>query len=426
MKKPSPKIKLDDTTGLPILSSVYKHIENHFKERDEAGFLYFDIVNFRGLEEKFGFMKCRDILKTVGETLTSQKGKLYRDQDLVVVGGKGLDYFVLFLFSPPRKKKSFANHDLKLISARIHQKLKNVATEKAHELEIKDGVDFHTGYTVIKADPFMDVERLIYEARKEAGFKAQLEEVMVQFIANITHELRTPLTSIKGYAETLLEGAMDNPELCARWLKVIYDESGRLERLINDLLDLSMLEAEQVELDFKKIDIRQVINTVISILIPQAAKGNVKIAVKFEEDIPLVVVDEDRIKQVLVNLIHNAIKYSPPGTVVGIGLKKLEREIEISISDEGPGIPKNHLHRIYERFYRVEKDRRKGRGLGLAIAQHIVEIHGGTIGASSKVGKGSTFFFTLPTDFIFPAEVEDDEINDDDVLDEEDFDEEGS
>jgi signal transduction histidine kinase len=400
------KFKYDDLTGLPILTDVYSHVKTQLVNRDEVGFLYFDVVNFRGLEEKYSYQKCQNLLKLIGMTLKKQKGKLYRDEDLVVVGGKGLDYFVLFLFSPPRRKDSFANHDLKLISTRIKQKLKNVIDENADILGIDEEIDFHTGYTVIKDDPYMEMERLIYEAKKEAGFKAQLEEIMVQFIANISHELRTPLTSIKGYTETLLEGAMTDANLCERWLQIIYDESQRLERLINDLLDLSMLEAEQVELQFKSIDIRELIKNVMSILHPLAVKEEIELALT-SEDVPNVIVDEDRMKQVLLNLIHNAVKYSPKGDCVKIEVKKLVREVQVSISDKGVGIPQNHLNRIFERFYRVEKDRAGktgGRGLGLAIARHIVEVHGGTIGANSNPGEGSTFYFTIPTDLVFPRD----------------------
>lgn len=404
MSKTDIKTVYDEFTNLPILSSVYKQIDTQLKKRDEVGFLYFDIINFRWLEEKYGYGKCSELLKLVGNTLKRQKGKLYRDEDLVVAGGKGLDYFVLFLFSPPRKKEKFANHDLKLISTRIKQKLEHVIGEHNDELQIDEEIDFHTGYTVIKEDPYMEVERLIYEAGREAGFKAQLEEIMVQFIANVSHELRTPLTSIKGYAETLLDGAMTDAELCHRWLQIIYDESQRLERLINDLLDLSMLEAEQVELHFKSVDMREVIDRVISVLHQLATKENIGIETDYEENLPLVFVDEDRMKQVLLNLIHNAVKYSPEGSNVIIEVSKMEREIQVSITDQGTGIPQNHLDRIFERFYRVEKDKTGktgGRGLGLSIARHIVEIHGGTIGATSRPGNGSTFRFTIPLEPIF-------------------------
>lgn len=401
--------KSDHLTGLPYLSSSYDIIQKELSEKEEVGFLYFDIIQFRYLEEKYGYEKCQRLLELIGQTLRRQRGLLYRDQDLVVVGGKGLDYFILFLFSPPRRKDHFANHDLKLISTRIRQKLKHVIDEHSDELGIEEEVDFHTGYTVIKEDPHMEVERLIYEARKEAGFKSKLEDIMVQFISNVSHELRTPLTSIKGYAETLLEGAIEDPELRVRWIRIIYDEAQRLERLINDLLDLSMLEAEQVDLHFKPININKVVEQVISILHPLAAKEDVRVVSHLPDDEQEVIADEDRMKQVLLNLIHNAIKYSPRGEEVTIFSRKLERELEIDITDRGCGIPRKHLDKIFEQFYRVEKDRAEkaaGRGLGLAIARHIVESHGGTIGVRSSKGEGSTFYFTLPLDTIYPIDKE--------------------
>jgi signal transduction histidine kinase len=404
-KKQNPVI--DELTGLPILSSVYKRIEEELNNKQQVGFLYFDVVQFVQLEEKYSHQKCRELLKIIGETLQMQRGHLYRDEDLVVVGGQGIDYFVLFLFSPPRRKEHFANHDLKLISTRIKQKLQNVINERSDEIGIEESIDFHTGYTVIKKDPHMQVERLIYESRKEAGFKAQLEEIMIQFISNVSHELRTPLTSIKGYTETLLEGAMSDEQLCQRWLSIILDEAQRMERLINDLLDLSMLEAEQVEMNFKQVDLKKLTTNVIEILHPLAAKEDVKLSAKFTDDFPYVIVDEDRLKQVLLNLIHNAIKYSPRGQEVCVQGKKLVREVEITITDKGCGIPQVHLNKIFEQFYRVDKNqmgKAAGRGLGLAIARHIVESHGGTIGAYSERGEGSTFYFKIPLDLIKPTE----------------------
>jgi signal transduction histidine kinase len=395
---------VDDLTGLPVLSSAYDRIQKEINQNDQVGFLYFDIVEFCQLEEKYSFLKCRELLRLIGETLKKQRGLLYRDEDLVVLGGKGLDFFILFLFSPPRRKENFTNHDLKLISTRIKQKLQHVIDENSDILGISEDIEFHAGYTVIKKDPHMNIERLIHEARKEAGFKSQLEEIMIQFISNVSHELRTPLTSIKGYTETLLEGAMADPELCQRWLEIIYDEAERLERLINDLLDLSMLEAEQVELNFKKMDICRTIQNVCAILHPLAAKENVSISFDFCEDIPQIVADEDRMKQVLLNLVHNAIKYSPRDNNICIQvIKANEHQIKVNISDHGCGIPRKHLDKVFERFYRADKQhigKAAGRGLGLAIARHIVESHGGTIGAISKKGTGSTFYFTLPMDLV--------------------------
>jgi signal transduction histidine kinase len=394
------QFKMDELTGLPILGSVYEKVKKKLDTTEEVGFLYFDVIDFRQLEEKYSIVKCRELLRLIGQTLREQRTKLYRDEDLMVSGGTGMDFFVLFLFSPPRKKESFSNHDLKLISTRIKQKLQAVIDENSDLLGISDPVDFHTGYTVIRKDPYMTIERLVYEARKEAGFKSKLEEIMIRFISNVSHELRTPLTSIKGYTETLLEGVEDE-KLQKRWLQIVFDEAQRLERLINDLLDLSMLEAEQVDLNFKQFDICRNIDQTVSILQPLAAKENVKIETVYEESLPQIVGDEDRIKQVMLNLIHNAIKFSPRGGILRIQAGRLDREVGITVTDQGAGIPANHLSHIFERFYRVA-GKAAGRGLGLTIARHIVEAHGGSIGARSVVGEGSTFFFTLPIEQAFP------------------------
>jgi signal transduction histidine kinase len=401
LKQKKIKEVIDDLTGLPILSNAFEKIQKEINQNGQVGFIYFDVVEFCQLEEKYNFFKCRELLRLIGETLKKQKGILYRDEDLIVAGGQGLDFFILFLFSPPRRKEHFTNHDMKLISTRIKQKLQHVIDENSDVLGIDENIDFHTGYTVIKKDPNMHIERLIHEARKEAGFKSQLEEIMIQFISNVSHELRTPLTSIKGYTETLLGGAMVNPDLCQRWLEIIYDEAERLERLINDLLDLSMLEAEQVELNFKQMDICRTIINVCEILHPLAAKENVNIACDFADDIPEITADEDRMTQVLLNLLHNAIKYSPRDKEICVQVSLVSGRVRVDVSDSGCGIPQKHLDKVFERFYRVDKEhigKAAGRGLGLAIARHIVESHGGTIGAISRKGTGSTFYFTLPVD----------------------------
>lgn len=400
---------IDKLTGLPLLSSVYEKVKEEMGSREEVGFLYFDVVQFSGLQQSYGWEVCESLLRSLGRTLKEQRGKLFRDQDLLAVGGPGADYFVIFLFSPPRHKKKFATHDLKLISYRILQKLTNIINEEGAKLGIKERIDFHSGYTVIIPDPQLNVERLVYEAQKEATLKSQVEEIMVQFISNVSHELRTPLTCIKGYAETLLEGAMNDPQLCTRWLTIISDEAQRLERLINDLLDLSMIETKQVQMRFKQVDISKVIQDTITVLHPYAQKQNVKMEVYIPRDLPLVNADEDRLRQVLTNLVDNAIKYSREGGKVKIKVNRNEGEIRVTVIDNGVGIPENELNRIFERFYRVGKGRgakHGGRGLGLAIAKHIVEAHGGTIVARSNLGKGSRFIFTIPTEDIWGGELE--------------------
>jgi two-component system phosphate regulon sensor histidine kinase PhoR len=400
---------VDELTGLPVLSSIYHKVSEELARRREVGFLYFDVVQFREFQATYGIDVCNALLKKLGETLSDQRGRLFRDEDLVAIGGPGTDYFVIFLFSPPRRKEKFANHDLKLISTRVLQKLTYILNEEAHRRGVQEKVDFHAGYTIIFFDPQLSVEKLVFEAQKESALKSQLEEIMVQFISNVSHELRTPLTCIKGYAETLLEGAMGDRELCTRWLQIISDEAQRLERLINDLLDLSMIEAKQVEMRFKPLDTGKLIRDVAAVLHPFALKNGVKVRVEVADNLPEVKADADRLKQVLLNLVDNAIKYSGPKGRVRIRAEVSGQDISVSVVDSGVGIPEGERDRIFERFYRVEKGRSAkhgGRGLGLAIAKHIIEAHGGSISVKSSLNKGSTFTFTLPTEDMWEPEEE--------------------
>jgi len=400
---------IDELTGLPILLSVYGRVEEALQERAEVGFIYFDVVQFRQLEETYGHPCCNNLLGLIGGTLRAQRGKLFRDEDLVAVGSPGHDYFAIFLFSPPRRKDKFAPHDLKLISYRVLQKLQNIVNEQGPALGFGDKVDFHSGYTVIVSDPALTVERLVYEAQKEATLKSQLEEVMAQFVSNISHELRTPLTSIKGYVETLLEGAMNEEDTCRRFLQVILDESDRLARLVSDLLDISMIEAKQVQMQFKETDLAKVVQDTVAILHPTARKLEVEVVTEVPPSC-LINADEDRLRQVFTNLLDNAIKYSQKNGRVLISMGEGDGVAWVELRDSGIGIPPAELERIFERFYRVEKGRSArlgGRGLGLAIAKQIVEAHGGTITVDSELGRGSAFTVSLPLEELWePGELD--------------------
>lgn len=227
----------------------------------------------------------------------------------------------------------------------------------------------------------------------------QLENTRREFVANVSHELRTPLSMIKGYAETLLGGAMNDPEVSSRFLETIERHSDRLTHLINDLLVISELESGQMKLERQPIAIRQLVDSVFQDLRDRAeARGismNNAVAPEF-----MVEADANRLRQVLWNLIENAIKYGKnQGRVVVASALSDSGQIQISITDDGAGIPREALPRIFERFYRVDKARSReagGTGLGLSIVKHIVQAHGGRTWVESEPGKGSTFYFTVP------------------------------
>ncbi len=226
----------------------------------------------------------------------------------------------------------------------------------------------------------------------------QLERTREEFVANVSHELRTPLSLIKGYVETLLEGARNNPEVAEHFLRIIARNAERLDLLIQDLLTISALESGRVQLNLQPVAVRLVAEKVFADLKSRAGKRS--ITLKNELPDLSANADEGRIEQVLANLVDNAIKYGRPQGQVIVGGKSLdEAKAEFFVQDDGPGIPVESLDRIFERFYRVDKARSReqgGTGLGLSIVKHIVQNHGGEVWARSEAGKGATFFFTLP------------------------------
>lgn len=389
-----------EDANLPFLDGVLDRVERELKKREQVGFLYFDVIEFNRLISSYGPEVGQRLLQSLSETLNRQRGKLFRDEDLIAVGGPAVDFFVIYLFSPPRRKEQFAKSDLKLISNRVLQKLSYIINETAARLGVEQKIDLRGGYTVLKYDSNVPVDRLVYEARKEAALKTEMEEIMLTFVSNVSHELRTPLTCIKGYAETLLDGALEEPELARRWLSVVLEEAGRLERLIHDLLDLSMIEAHQVQMHFGDVELHSLLEHAGAVLQPHAKAAKVSIEVEVPDQKRTWRADEDRLSQVIVNLIDNAIKYSPPDGVVTVRLEYVKENAVIEVIDRGTGIPEEELPRIFERFYRVEKGsaaRFGGRGLGLSIAMHIVEAHGGELTVESKLHHGTKFRVSLPS-----------------------------
>jgi signal transduction histidine kinase len=218
------------------------------------------------------------------------------------------------------------------------------------------------------------------------------------FVANVSHELKTPLTSIQGFAQAILDGAAQDPEGQHKAARVIYDESERLRRLVEDLLDLARLDAGQVEFKREAVDLGRIIQAVLERLQVKAERREVKIRDR-TADLPRLVADGDRLAQVFLNLVDNAIAYSPQGGVVELDGGVEDGWVSIHIDDHGPGIPADQLSRIFERFYQVDQARSSGErgvGLGLAICREIIQAHGGRVIAQSEVGMGSRFTVQLP------------------------------
>lgn len=227
----------------------------------------------------------------------------------------------------------------------------------------------------------------------------RLEKIRRDFVANVSHELRTPVTVIKGYAETLLSGEMaPEAELTNRFIGIIHDHAERLANLIRDLLSISEIESGELSLELSPLRIEGVAKRAATLLEQQARAKGIRIDLTGLEAAPPVLADHGRIEQVLVNLLDNAIKYTPENGSINISVHDERDKLKVSITDTGIGIPDKELSRVFERFYRVDKGRSRnegGTGLGLSIVKHIVQLHGGTATVESTPGKGSTFSFTL-------------------------------
>jgi two-component system phosphate regulon sensor histidine kinase PhoR len=227
----------------------------------------------------------------------------------------------------------------------------------------------------------------------------QLENVRKEFVANVSHELRTPLSIIKGYIETLLDEQPPDAATSKQFLETIQRHSRRLEALIGDLLSISELESQQARLNLAPLSVADTVRNVAEELAGRAREKNTTIRVDIQAVSPAVRADAQRLHQILVNLLDNAIKYSPSGSQVTVTAQAGDKEVEICVADNGPGIAPEHLSRIFERFYRADKARSRelgGTGLGLSIVKHIVQAHGGRVWAECPPTGGTVFHFTLP------------------------------
>lgn len=291
--------------------------------------------------------------------------------------------------------EAFRWHELAALAARL-QREKNI-TEAELEIQRVRRRCWRVNAAVV-TDSHGAEQGQIFVFHEVTRLK-ELENLRTEFVANVSHELRTPLSSIKGSAETLLDGAMNDPVQAARFLQKIDKNSDRLLFLIEDLLVISRLESGQVALNLHPVDLHELAQRVLDDLAPRAAARQTTLENGIESAL-VVWADADRLQQVLSNLADNAIKYGKsPGRVVIEARESDADTVEVSVTDDGPGIPPEAIGRVFERFYRVDRARSResgGTGLGLSIVKHIVQAHGGEAGVRSELHKGSTFYFTVP------------------------------
>lgn len=298
-----------------------------------------------------------------------------------------------------------------------NQSLYSVFKNEELEIAFKDAMGSNTGNMYVKeiegktltggVRPLRIYASPLYREGKSAGVIAviediteikKLEQLRTDFAANVSHEMKTPLTSIKGFVETLQAGAVDNPEMARKFLNIIMIEADRLTRLINDILSITKMESGNENVEIKKIALDRAVMEVCDLLKIHADEKEVKVNASPNEKPSFIMGNPDRVKQLLINLIENAIKYNKVGGSVTVKVFEDDEHIHLSVSDTGIGVKEENLKRLFERFYRVDKGRSRamgGTGLGLAIVKHIVNSMGGFIEVSSKYGEGTEFLVTL-------------------------------
>lgn len=227
----------------------------------------------------------------------------------------------------------------------------------------------------------------------------QLEELRRDFVANVSHELRTPLTSIQAFAEALMDGLITDQETHRKYLKVIHEETLRLKRLISELLDLSSMDSGKLNWRMAPLELKGIILSVLEKLKPQLDEKGIRVQTDLADGLPPVLGNGDRMEQVLINLVHNALQFTPRGGHIAVSESLDGDRIRVSVADNGEGIPEEELPHIWERFHKVDKSRTRGQGgtgLGLSIVKHIIDAHKGHVEVDSELGRGSVFTFYLP------------------------------
>lgn len=308
----------------------------------------------------------------------------------VVIGVSSVDLLVLFF-------------TYRVIT---HYMEKKALTSEAYELIVRNGllvfailfvvITVVAGFIVYRSIVIPDIVKQ-EELKKAAEESRNAELIRKEFVANVSHELKTPLTSISGFIETLQQGAADDPEIRTRFIDIIAIETSRLKRLIGDLLVLSDIENKKTAISETAFDVKTEIERTVETLELIAEQKNVNIITELENDLTIFG-SADRFNQMMMNLIENAVKYSESEGNVWVRSKLVQNKIQISVEDEGIGIAEEHLDRLFERFYRVDKSRSTkvgGTGLGLSIVKHIAALFNAELKVESQVGKGTTFYVTF-------------------------------
>jgi two-component system phosphate regulon sensor histidine kinase PhoR len=331
--------------------------------------------------------RLRTILNSMMEAVfvTDNKGR-------VLLTNHALDELIEKDVRGRRAKNVIKSKELKLAVRKARKK--NEATETELETEIGDKIHiFHAQVSPLPNDSGVVTVLHDVTSLKDA------DRIRRNFVANASHELRTPLTAIRGFVETLIDGAAEDPATRARFLDAIFRHTTRLERLVKDLTVLGQAESPQFAWETQDVDLGKLCHDSIGAIDTQARAKGIVINLDLPETPMVLNVSANAVDHVVVNLVENAIKYSPEKSEVKVRVSRDEDHAIIEVIDQGPGIPAKYLDRIFERFYRVDKGRSRdegGTGLGLSIAKNIVHRIGGTIEVESELGKGARFRVSLP------------------------------
>ena len=385
------------------ISSNYELIDKVLKENKVLGFLVIEISNSNKIKELYTKEFYNKIFNFITNLFFNLKGKVYRNQDLVFINDFKDNQLILLLVSKPRNKEELDMYNLKLAAIRIISEIKSqLFTIKEFEdikeiiKEIADSLNY--GYCIIKYDELKDIRDIIFDAFRESYIRQKFDELSDKIISMVSHELKTPLTSIKGFAETIIQEDLNKSEII-KFANIIYNEADRLNRLVNSLLNLSRLESAKVNFNIKKVDIKEIVENVIELMYPKIKNSNIKLNREYEDEVIYeALADEDKTEQIIINLVDNAVKYTPKEGTITIGIKNKETEVLVYVKDTGIGIPENEKHKIFEKFYRttISSSISQGVGLGLVITKYLVEGQGGKIWFESQENVGTTFYFTLP------------------------------
>ena len=290
--------------------------------------------------------------------------------------------------------EAFRSAELQKILTEFKRTGENITREIT--LDMAEVVILNVSVSAVHGYPQEDKTMIVFH---DVTRLKKLEKVKEDFVANVTHEIRTPLTAIIGYLETIKNGAIVNIDETKKFVDIILNQAERLNRLVEDLLTLSHIELKELKFNFENVSINAAITNVISLVEAKAKEKKITIHNNVRENFPMIRADKDKLTQIFVNILDNAVKFTPESGRITIAAKEADAYTAVSISDTGIGVPRDEIQRLGERFYRVDRSRSRdlgGTGLGLSIVKHLMIAHGGRMEIESELGRGTTVFLLFP------------------------------